>query len=161
MTVALFDQLNASVINVSKLNKTKLSLTGLDGFLDKFRSVKTAEEIALIGQAAQIADKSFAEATSDFKGGISEKELAWRIEMAIPVWVHNVVRSKDTGENTMNHRVRKDLLNIRDFGQNIIPRISALFKHLFNLLVYTLMAFTTEKAVKLELDYLIYNKLKS
>ena len=83
MTVALFDQLNTSVINVSKLNKTKLSLTGLDGFLDKLRSVKTAEEIALIGQAAQIADKSFAEATSDFKGGISEKELAWRIEMAI------------------------------------------------------------------------------
>ena len=83
MTVALFDQLNTSVINVSELNKTNLTLSSLDGLLDKFRSVKTPEEIALIEQAAQIADKSFTEATSDFKGGISEKELAWRIEIAI------------------------------------------------------------------------------
>jgi len=83
MTVALFDQLNSSVINVSKSNNTNLCLSALDGFLDKFRSVKSPEEISLIKQAAQIADKSFTDATSDFKGGISEKELAWQIEMAI------------------------------------------------------------------------------
>jgi Xaa-Pro aminopeptidase len=83
MTVALFDQLNTFITVTNKRSRKSLSFSGLDGLLERLRSIKTPEEVVLIEQAAQIADKSYMDVTTDFEGGISERELAWRIEMAI------------------------------------------------------------------------------
>ena len=83
LTVSNFDLLNASVQTINQDAQKRLTLCGLNGLLDLLRSIKTPDEILLMQKAATIADQSYEEVTNDFQGGISEKDLAWKIEMAI------------------------------------------------------------------------------
>jgi len=47
------------------------------------RAVKDDEELALIAKAARITDEAFIAATTGLKHGITERELAWRIDLAL------------------------------------------------------------------------------
>jgi Xaa-Pro aminopeptidase len=47
------------------------------------RAVKDADELAAIEKAARITDAAFVKATTGLQPGVTEKELAWRIEAAM------------------------------------------------------------------------------
>ena len=47
------------------------------------RAVKDDEELASIAEAARITDAAFIAATRDLRPGVTERELAWRIELAL------------------------------------------------------------------------------
>lgn len=60
----------------TKINAEAISLNGV---IEKFRSVKTSEEIHNIRAACQIADRAFERIIKDVRVGITEKELASRL----------------------------------------------------------------------------------
>lgn len=47
------------------------------------RAIKDDEELTLIARAARITDQAFIAATSGLKPGTTERELAWRIDLAL------------------------------------------------------------------------------
>ncbi len=63
--------------------RPRLHLVPLEGVVEGLRAVKDAEEIALIQRAADIGDQAFNTVTARLKPGITEKELAWKLEKAM------------------------------------------------------------------------------
>lgn len=51
--------------------------------IDRLRAVKSAEEIATLTAATELTDAVFVDATRDLQPGLTERELAWRIEREI------------------------------------------------------------------------------
>lgn len=80
--------LEAEHTSVSLFNAYKDKLEGIeiaaDGRLDKmlleYRRIKTEEEIEFISKAASVSDKAFLELLPFIKVGVTEKELAARLE---------------------------------------------------------------------------------
>lgn len=60
-----------------------IQLIPAGGRIEKARMVKQKEEIDYIRDAVKITDNCFSEIIKDINAGISEKELAWRIEAYI------------------------------------------------------------------------------
>jgi Xaa-Pro aminopeptidase len=58
-------------------------LVAVDNAFHALRAVKSDQELARIAEAARITDAAFEAATSNLEPGISEKALAWRIEVAM------------------------------------------------------------------------------
>ena len=63
-----------------KTRQVNLELIPTTGIVEKFRSVKETEELALIKKAAELTDAVFEQAKALIRPGIMEKEAAWEIE---------------------------------------------------------------------------------
>ena len=63
--------------------RPRLHLVPLEGVVEGLRAVKDPEEIALIQHAADIGDKAFNSVTARLKPGVTEKEVAWKLEKAM------------------------------------------------------------------------------
>ena len=59
----------------------EISLVPTDGLVESLRAVKDKEELKLIEKAAALTDAALEEILPQVKPGISEKELAWEIEI--------------------------------------------------------------------------------
>ncbi len=57
-----------------------IKVVGLDETVESHRVIKTAEEIEIIRKAASITDRAMTEANNLIRPGISERELAWKLE---------------------------------------------------------------------------------
>lgn len=85
--------LEADYVSVGLFNTYKRELDGIeivaDGKIDKlirdFRKVKTDEEVKYIATASSISDKAFSELLPFIKEGITEKELAARLEYLLKI----------------------------------------------------------------------------
>ena len=55
-------------------------LVPTSGLVESIRAVKEPEEIKLITEAVRLADAAFAQAKSIIRPGVSEKEIAWKLE---------------------------------------------------------------------------------
>lgn len=53
------------------------------GALQRVRAIKDSEELESISEAARITDAAFLSETTDLVAGITERELAWRLESAM------------------------------------------------------------------------------
>jgi len=60
--------------------ESKLQLAPVNGLVESIRTIKEAEEIALIARAAEITDKAFVYVMERIRLGMTEKEVAWEIE---------------------------------------------------------------------------------
>jgi Xaa-Pro aminopeptidase len=63
--------------------RPRLRLVPLEGTVENLRAIKEHEEIALIQKAAEIADNAFNTVVEKLKPGVTEKEIAWRLEKAM------------------------------------------------------------------------------
>lgn len=61
-------------------DKLAVEWKGVSGWVQELRMVKTGEEIENIRRAARIADEAFAELLPTIKSGVTEQELALRLE---------------------------------------------------------------------------------
>jgi Xaa-Pro aminopeptidase len=59
--------------------ENKAEAVALNGVIESFRSIKTAEEIHNLRAACQIADRAFEKIIKDIRVGVTEKELASRL----------------------------------------------------------------------------------
>ncbi len=57
-----------------------LALEPLGNAVDRFRAVKEAAELDLLAAAIRLNDEVFVAATAELRPGLTERELAWRIE---------------------------------------------------------------------------------
>lgn len=64
----------------NELQKTNAETIPLIGVIEKFRSVKTPEEIYNLRAACQIADRAFERIIKDIRVGVTEKELASKLQ---------------------------------------------------------------------------------
>lgn len=62
-----------------ELEKATAQVVGVSGVIEKFRSVKTPEEIQNLRAACQIADRAFDRIIKDIRVGVTEKELASKL----------------------------------------------------------------------------------
>lgn len=59
---------------------TDLELVPTTGLVEKLRSIKEPEELALITKAVEMGDAALQQAKETIRGGMTEKEAAWEIE---------------------------------------------------------------------------------
>jgi len=74
------EQVSVSFFNSLSNVLPEVEFIPLADQLDQLRSVKSREEIVNIAFSAEIASSAFAELLPQVKSGISEKELAWKLE---------------------------------------------------------------------------------
>ncbi|MGH2352984.1 MAG: aminopeptidase P family protein [Chloroflexota bacterium] len=60
-----------------------LDLVPLRGFVEHVRQVKDAAEIEVIRRAVEVADRAFERVAAGLTPGVSEREVAWRLEVAM------------------------------------------------------------------------------
>lgn len=75
LTYSAYEKLAAGVPNVA--------LGPVQGWVERLRLVKDAEEIAAMREAARRVDDALAEFTADLKVGESERRLAWAFDTAL------------------------------------------------------------------------------
>ncbi len=63
--------------------EVEAELVPLRGFVEQLRQVKDAEEIELIRQAVEIGDRAFEEVAASLRPGMTEREVAWQLEVAM------------------------------------------------------------------------------
>ena len=76
VTFSLYQQLS-DILNKAQ---SKLQFVPVDGLVESLRAIKDPEEIELISQAVEIADRAFAYLEDIIHIGMTEKEIAWEIE---------------------------------------------------------------------------------
>jgi len=74
------EQVSVSFFNSLSHVLPEIEFTPLADQLDQLRSVKSREEIVNIAFSAEIASSAFEELLPQVKSGVSEKELAWKLE---------------------------------------------------------------------------------
>lgn len=77
--------LELSYVTVDVYNKItdrlkECSILKADGFVEKSRMVKDAQELEKISRAARIADEAFSYILGEIRPGVSELEIAWLLE---------------------------------------------------------------------------------
>ncbi|SFJ31724.1 M24 family metallopeptidase [Thermoflavimicrobium dichotomicum] len=78
----------AEDLSYAQFNRLKdgckgIQLTPTSFFVDKLRMIKDQEEIAIIRQAASIADQAFARILEEIRPGMTEKQVATRLEFLL------------------------------------------------------------------------------
>ena len=61
----------------------EIRLVPVDNAFHALRAVKSEQELTTIAEAARVTDAAFIAATSGLEPGVTERELAWRIESAM------------------------------------------------------------------------------
>ena len=71
MSVAAYDQLEAD---------DELALVRTSGLVEALRTVKDADELALLAQACSISDAALAQVCTEFRAGMTERQVARRLD---------------------------------------------------------------------------------
>jgi Xaa-Pro aminopeptidase len=61
----------------------KAELVSLDGAVERLRAVKDETEIALLREACAATDRAFSALAAELRPGLTEREVAWRLEVAL------------------------------------------------------------------------------
>ncbi|HUX36047.1 MAG TPA: aminopeptidase P family protein [Candidatus Paceibacterota bacterium] len=124
----IFDSARTSYGQISRLNEKieGISAVGIDNVLQKIRIIKDETELAKIKKAVSISAKSFKELMPFIKEGITENELAWKLEMlmrengAEKISFELIVASGPNGAKphakASDRKIRKGELITLDFG---------------------------------------------
>ena len=81
MTVAVHTALTKAVEDSDHSEKPELIPTS--GIVEELRAVKDQEELKLLTKAVEIADQAFEEVAPTIEPGVTEEEVAWRLEVAM------------------------------------------------------------------------------
>ena len=81
LTVAAYRSFEGSLNGISSSNRPSLLAT--TGIVEELRSIKDKEEMILLGDAINIGDKAFNQVVASLEPGVTEREVAWRLERAI------------------------------------------------------------------------------
>jgi Xaa-Pro aminopeptidase len=78
-----FEQDHLTYAQVAKLKEQldSIRLVPVSGLIEKLRLVKEPEELLLIKEAAKIADRAFEQILQEIRPGMTEKEVALRLEV--------------------------------------------------------------------------------
>jgi Xaa-Pro aminopeptidase len=82
VTVAQFDRVKQAFVEAKDLPQD-IQLKPTLGITLGLRAVKDAEEVKLVSKAVQVADEAFEEVEKGLAPGITEEDVAWRIEQAV------------------------------------------------------------------------------
>lgn len=77
------DRLSVRAFDVLRGEATGMDLVDIGDSLDRLRAVKSTAELAAIRRAVELTDQAFVVGTRDLTAGVTERELAWRIERAM------------------------------------------------------------------------------
>ena len=83
VTVATHSAFQKAVSEASQSNG--LVLVETSDLLDKMRSMKDPEEMALLARAIEVTDQALEEVSSTIGPGVTEREVAWELEKAMRV----------------------------------------------------------------------------
>ena len=84
ISVLAFEKNNLSYAEYESLkNKIRAKLIPLEKIIEKYRLIKSPDEIRAIAKAAEVTDRAFTYILTRVKKGISEKELALELEFFI------------------------------------------------------------------------------
>lgn len=78
-----FEDRALSVADFRAIEETGATLVPAGNAFHAVRAIKDSDEIAAIAEAARITDATLTAAIANLRPGISERELAWRIEMTM------------------------------------------------------------------------------
>jgi Xaa-Pro aminopeptidase len=76
-------QQHAALQKAYEEENQQLTLLPVEDLVEKFRQIKTAEEIALTRQALALAEEAFRAVVENLKPGMTEKQVAWAMESAM------------------------------------------------------------------------------
>jgi Xaa-Pro aminopeptidase len=82
LTVAQFDRLKQALAEAKEVPQG-VQLRPTQGLTLGLRAVKDAEEMRLVTKAIEIADQAFDEVSAALEPGVTEEDVAWRIEQAV------------------------------------------------------------------------------
>ncbi len=129
ITVAQFDRMNQT-FDEAKSTAPNAQLVPTQGFTLALRAIKDAEEVRLVSKAIDIADRAFEEVSDGLMPGITEAEVAWRIEQAVrrrgaeSISFETIVGAGPNGARP-HHRAGGDVLRE---GQLIVIDMGARFE---------------------------------
>ena len=83
MSVALYQRLTQTMKESAELGNKKVRLVSTTGTVEALRSRKDQDEMQLLQRAIDIADKAMDAVTSTIEAGQTEREVAWRLEVAM------------------------------------------------------------------------------
>jgi len=72
-----------SICRATQTAESKFQVTPLKGLVEPLRAVKDADELADITRACAIADRAIDHVVPAIEAGLTEKQLAWRIESCL------------------------------------------------------------------------------
>jgi Xaa-Pro aminopeptidase len=86
-----FESQNVTVATHSALTKAigeaggagRPELVSTSGIVEKMRAFKDREELALLTRAIEISDEAFEEISAAIEPGVTEREVAWKLEKAM------------------------------------------------------------------------------
>ncbi|MFC2056048.1 M24 family metallopeptidase [Chloroflexota bacterium] len=76
ITFSMYRELSETLKKI----QPKLKLVPVDGLVESLRAIKEPEEIELIAKAVEITDKAFEYIKGVIRTGMTEKEIAWKLE---------------------------------------------------------------------------------
>ena len=84
VSVDSYDQLqDAIAAGGAAPDAPKVELVPLKGLVEGLRQVKSAAEVEAIRRAVEIGDRAFERVAAGLRPGVSEREVAWRLEVAM------------------------------------------------------------------------------
>ena len=84
VSVDAYDQLQEAIATSGATpGAAKVELVPLKGLVEGLRQVKSAAEVETIRRAVEIGDRAFERVAAGLRPGVSEREVAWRLEVAM------------------------------------------------------------------------------
>jgi Xaa-Pro aminopeptidase len=84
VSVDAYDQLQDAIATSGATpGAAKVELVSLKGLVEGLRQVKSAAEVEAIRRAVEIGDRAFERVAAGLRPGVSEREVAWRLEVAM------------------------------------------------------------------------------
>ena len=84
VSVDAYDQLQEAIATSGATpGAAKVELVPLKGLVEGLRQVKSAAEVEAIRRAVEIGDRAFERVAAGLRPGVSEREVAWRLEVAM------------------------------------------------------------------------------
>jgi Xaa-Pro aminopeptidase len=79
VTVDAYEQLRAALAEAGP----SIELVPLKGFVETLRQVKDMAEVEILRRAVEIGDRAFERVAAGLRPGVTEREVAWRLEVAM------------------------------------------------------------------------------
>jgi len=83
MSVALYQRLTGTLKESTAADDRKVRLVGTAGITEALRARKDHEEMQLLQRAIDVADQAMNAVTPTIRAGQTEREVAWRLEVAM------------------------------------------------------------------------------
>ena len=126
LTVSQFNSLN----DAFKALEPRPELISTGSMASQIRAVKDADELVLIQRAIDIADQAMEEVGSRLRPGLTEREVAWMLEVAMrergadALSFETIVGSGSNGARAHHHPTDKRL----ELGEGVVIDMGALYE---------------------------------